>query len=308
MRRHPQHLLLAFLSFLAACGSDSVTTPPAPVAPPAPLPPPAVTVSITGPTEMYGRAEGTTFSCAYEVQLSATGGSGSEGVWSALRRTMVTTKGRYSVSDTASGEAVAEMVGSNRIRQGETLRAQLLSGFRFPNNSLDNPADGEHTATWEIDYVTGGEVRSTSYSIQCREPLPLTEPLAGRYALVSINGVPVPTWSRNYQVAADTLEFYADTTVSGRAYEIDRDSRTHLFRTLRRKYRILSRDTISLQREGGPDLEQAQLRMVRKGASLVYVDSSGWPTFRWRYDPVVVPTNASHLARMPILLLAPRVW
>lgn len=302
MRRHPQRLLLAVLSFLAACGSDSVTTPPAP------LPPPAATVSITGPKEMYGRAEGTTFSCAYEVQLTAAGSPGSEGVWSALRRTMVTTKAQYSVSDTASGEAVAEMVGSNRIRPGETFRAQLLSGFRFPNNSLDNPADGDHTATWEIDYVTGGQVRSTSYSMQCRDPLPLTEPLAGRYALVSINGNPVPTWNRNYQIAADTLEFYADTTVSGRAYSIDEFSRTHLFRTIRRKYRVLSRDTFTLQRSGGPDVEGLQERFVRKGASLVHVDSTRGSTFRWRYDPVVVPTDASHLAQRPILPLAPRVW
>jgi hypothetical protein len=255
---------------------------------------------------VYGREEGNTFFCSYDVQLTATGEAGSEGVWSRVRFTLTTSKGGHTVRDTVSGGVLAEIVGTARIQPGQTLRAPLASGFRFPNNSLDNASEGAHSAEWEIQYVTGREVRSAFYRVVCREPLPPTGPPAGRYALVSIDGTLVPAWSRYYQVAADTLEFYADTTVSGREYQMNRDGGVYMSTTYRRKYRFLHRDTLAFQRSGGPDLAGLQQRYVRKSTSLVYEDNAGFATIRWRYDPVIPPADLPRLGRVTLLPLAPR--
>jgi hypothetical protein len=300
-----KRLIPVLLTLVAACGTESAPTPVTPEPPPAPVVPLFAAVSVTGPTDVDGRAEGNTFRCSYEVQLTATGSEGSEGVWATVRRTMVTTRGGHWVSDTVSGKELASLVGTDRIRPGQTLRAQLLSGFIFPSNSVENAADGAHEATWDILYLTGGELRSTQYTMRCHEPAPPAGPPAGRYALVSINGTPVPAWGRSFQIAADTLEFYADTTYSGRAYPISSTSGQYLSVTARRKYQILSRDTLALQRVGGAEV--GAQRVVRKGTSLVYVDSMGWPAIRWRYDPVAGPASVSHMAQMPLLPLVPRI-
>jgi hypothetical protein len=249
--------------------------------------------------------EGTVFFCSYDLELTATGDPGSEGTWSRIRLTLTTTKGGHTVTDTVPSAVLAEIVGTAKIQPGQTLRAPFASGLRFPDYSLDHATDGAHVAEWEIQYATGREVRSAFYRVDCREPLPPTGPPAGRYALISIDGIAVPAWSRYYQVAADTLEFYADTTVSGREYQMDRNGGVYMATTYQRKYRMIHRDTLAFQRSGGPDVPSLQQRYVRKGTSLEYQDN-GYAPIRWRYDPVVPPANMPRFRRVTLLPLAAR--
>ena len=201
---------LAGILAITACDRGST------VEPATPARPLNISVEAQAPPSLVGELASGTFACEYTIVLRPAGDPGAYAHWTGAIVSVVNYSGPFRpFTDTLSASALARLVGDSVIVPGRVQTAHVATGYHVTNNHYATMLASTHRARWSFRYRKPRDLydQVTDVGVECGAPPPPPIIRPGRFALVSINGKPLPAEGLfATRVFSDTLTFRSDTS------------------------------------------------------------------------------------------------